>query len=94
MLESLKQLGLAAHNFHDVYQASATGIQRWFDCRYALGPSYYQWTERHIWAVPWLGVNAYLLPYMEQQTLYDNIFLEFNPDKYINDPAKPGPELR
>ena len=32
--------------------------------------------------VSWLGVHAYLLPYMEQQQIYDVISVEFSVDKY------------
>ena len=58
---NLKQLGLAAHNFHDTYKTMPPGY---------LGPiphrsATYQNQN--------LGVIAYLLPYMEQDNIQDRI---------------------
>ena len=78
----LKQIALAAHHFHNVYQHLPPGYNGIVtDDR--SRPSYTQWTDAAtIWSVPWLGVHAYLLPYMEQQALSDRILAELNPDKY------------
>jgi prepilin-type N-terminal cleavage/methylation domain-containing protein len=86
----LKQLGLACHNFHDVYNNFPPGYNGLVNedrtaPRYDAGS-----TAPGFWANPWLGTNAYLLPYMEQQNLADNIMVEFNPTKYADDPRFPN----
>ncbi len=85
----LKQLGLAAHNFHDVYHRFPPGYNglltpdrsRIDNSRGLGGPG--------TWEQPWLGTHAYLLPYMEQQVIADKIMVEFNPLKFKDDPAMP-----
>jgi len=86
----LKQLGLACHNFHDVYNNFPPGYNGVVtDDR--SKPEYAQGTGApQYWSNPWLGTNAYLLPYMEQQNLCDKIMVEFNPTKYADDPAFPN----
>jgi prepilin-type N-terminal cleavage/methylation domain-containing protein len=88
----LKQLALAGHNFHDVYNRLPPGYNGMVnDAR--TRAEYHQWTENpHIWTVPWLGVNAYLLPYMEQRPMFDQIYVEFNVDKFRNGPGTPHAE--
>ena len=89
----LKQLGLAAHNFHDVYRRMPpgyTGIVTPAQPN-ATQPDWHGWTASpSMWSVPWLGVNAYLLPYLELESVSDKILLEFNPDKMNNDPLYPN----
>jgi prepilin-type processing-associated H-X9-DG protein len=58
---NLKQLGLAAHNFHDTYKRMPPGY---------LGPTPHQPAT---YANQNLGVIAYLLPYMEQEQIQDRI---------------------
>ncbi len=85
----LKQLGLAAHNFHDVYHRFPPGFEGHLTpdrsrIEYSNGPG-----APGYWDNPWLGTHAYLLPYMEQQTIADKIMVEFNPQKFKDDPAMP-----
>ncbi len=86
----LKQLGLAAHNFHDVYKRMPPGYNGNVTSpnRDAVD-TVLGWENPIFWNVPWLGVNAYLLPYMEQQALADKIMVDFNVDRLRNDPAFP-----
>ena len=58
---NLKQLGLAAHNFHSALQKLPPGF---------LGPVPASKTTSGDQCV---GVLAFLLPYLEQQTVYDGI---------------------
>lgn len=94
----LKQLGLAAHNFHDSNRRMPPGANgqvtpdhpnsKEVDDHNGLGGSPTTWT------VPWLGVHAYLLPYMEQTNVYERILVEFNPNKMNAPPgATTGPEV-
>ncbi len=89
----LKQLGLAAHNFHDVHNTFPPGFNGHLTpdrsrVEYSTGPG-----APGYWNNPWLGTNAYLLPYMEQQQVADKIMVEFNPEKYVdNSPEAPSCE--
>jgi prepilin-type N-terminal cleavage/methylation domain-containing protein/prepilin-type processing-associated H-X9-DG protein len=58
---NLKQIGLACHNFHDAFQV--------------LPPGYYA-TAAYPDTYPGWGWGAFLLPYLEQDTLYRQI--DFN----------------
>jgi len=60
---NLKQIALAAHNYHDAYQTLPPGANG----EYPPGPTGFSFG----W--PWVGVLAYLLPYVEQ----DNIYKQF-----------------
>lgn len=59
---NLKQIGLAFHNFHDVYDRLPTGARDGAGASYACCNA----TERAGWS--WL---YHILPYMEQSTIYD-----------------------
>ena len=91
----LKQLGLAAQNFHDVYKRFPPSQQGLVIERDGVRTGPDHWNENwdgSVWSVPWLGVNSYLLPYMEQNIIHEEIFCEFNPDKFEDDPAYPPPQ--
>ncbi|MGN0930090.1 MAG: DUF1559 domain-containing protein, partial [Thermoguttaceae bacterium] len=64
---NLKQLGLAAQNFHDVngYLPSRSGQSLWKGVASKNG----QWTR-------WSGLCV-MLPYMEQTALYNDVYEEF-----------------
>jgi len=70
---NLKQLGVAAHNHHDVYNRFPPGY---------LGPTPHVHIDQDT-ASPgnqYVGVVAHLLPYMEQQNIYDRITVKMNVD--------------
>ena len=68
-MNNLKQLGLAAHNFHSAQQKLPPGY---------LGPVP---AQENIGNDQCIGVLAFLLPYMEQQVIYDQITIEKRIDK-------------
>jgi len=72
---NLKQLGLATHNFHDIYQRLPPG---YLGTSSYSGPSYSN--------VQWLGSLVFLLPYAEQQNIYDRIQCVKNVDLPTFDP--------
>jgi prepilin-type N-terminal cleavage/methylation domain-containing protein len=61
---NLKQIGLAAHNFHDTYKRFPPGI---------LGPIPSTVPEKDAGAHQWVGTLYFLLPFMEQQAVYDQV---------------------
>jgi prepilin-type N-terminal cleavage/methylation domain-containing protein len=58
---NLKQLGLAVHNFHDAHRRFAPGY---------LG---HQRSWEFSWDMQHTGLLAFLLPYAEQETIYDRM---------------------
>jgi prepilin-type N-terminal cleavage/methylation domain-containing protein len=66
-----KQFGLAMHNYHDVYKKFPYGVLR-FD-NTAAGGNVDSWASSQI---TWIGR---LLPYLEQQPLYDRINFSLHP---------------
>jgi prepilin-type N-terminal cleavage/methylation domain-containing protein/prepilin-type processing-associated H-X9-DG protein len=68
-MNNLKQLGLAAHNHHSAKQVFPTGY---------LGPVP---ASQNIGGDQVVGVLAFLLPYCEQQAVYDGITTDLRLDK-------------
>jgi prepilin-type N-terminal cleavage/methylation domain-containing protein/prepilin-type processing-associated H-X9-DG protein len=68
---NLKQLGLALHNYHDDYRTFPPGQ--------VMAP-YARWTTNHGWAV-------FILPYIEQKSLYDAYHWEVNVADPLNLPV-------
>jgi prepilin-type N-terminal cleavage/methylation domain-containing protein/prepilin-type processing-associated H-X9-DG protein len=62
---TLKQVGLAAHNYHDVNQGFPFGK----GSSYAGAPAYPRWS-----------VHSQILPYVEQDNLYKSIDFTFPPE--------------
>jgi type II secretory pathway pseudopilin PulG len=88
----LKQLALAAHNFHDVHKRMPPGYLGHLNgtrtqVNYTTG-----YDDPNYWDNPWLGCNAYLLPYMEQNQLADRITAEKNPLKFTGT-GDPPPDI-
>jgi prepilin-type N-terminal cleavage/methylation domain-containing protein len=71
---NVKQLGLAAHNFHSAHQKLPPGY---------LGPAP---AAENIGNDQSVGVLAFLLPYLEQQVIYDGIKVDMRNDKHVGPP--------
>lgn len=71
---NMKQLGLALHNFHDTYRKLPPGILGPVPAPPAGASGAHQWT----------GTLVYLLPFMEQQAIYEqvNSALDINIDHF------------
>ena len=77
---NMKQIALAFHSYHDVHKCLAPGsIQCASWNAHGFGPGGYGGV---------MGWDAFVLPYMEQQTLYDQ--LDFNYPAYIDNAAQQG----
>lgn len=79
---NLKQIALAAHNFHDIFRFLPPGyVGIGSTARTATSPYAYSSPARD--AGTHAGVLAYLLPYMELQNVADRFtnYLEMNVDK-------------
>lgn len=86
---NLKQLGLAAHNFHDTHKRFPPGyLGLGIPRSNPTEPDYYAWNPDP-WSCQWLGSLVYLLPYLEQQNIHENIFMDLRVDRYGN----PNPNI-
>jgi type II secretory pathway pseudopilin PulG len=74
---NLKQIGLAAHNFHDTHRRFPPGVL-------SRGPYGAPWGTAGATSADtqYIGTLPYLLPFMELNTVKDRILIEMNPDKY------------
>lgn len=77
---NLKQIALAAHTFHDVHQRMPPGY---------LG-SLPQHNLTTLTDDQWLGCLAYLLPQLENQTIWDSITIEKKVERLPTDPSPGG----
>lgn len=83
-VNNMKQFAIAAHNYHDVYNTfprhAYVGLGTGSGCRPAVGATCESWRA-------WQGFSAHsmLLPYMEQEALFNEI--NFSPSWYGNPPS-------
>jgi prepilin-type N-terminal cleavage/methylation domain-containing protein len=81
---NLKQITIAAHNYHDVFKQLPPG---YLGSTPNLAEMYAAPTTRKY---QWVGVLFFLLPYMEQQTLYTNMLVGLPQDYLSLDQPPPG----
>jgi len=72
---SLKQLGLAMHNYHDTYPQSVFPPLCTWNPTYPTSPTNLQ---NHGW-----GWGAFILPFMEQDALYDQLNFETTVSAFV-----------
>src|SRR5262249_12408859 len=66
---NLKQIGLAMHNYHDAYKVFPSGKGKDYRASVPGAPVYARWS-----------MHSQLLPYLEQQNLYNSINFSFPPE--------------
>src|SRR5260370_19597037 len=97
---NLHQIALASHNYESTFQSFPPGLN--------VSPNVVgnQWVSAPPYAGPYVGVLAYLLPYIEQGNVYNEIpSAIFNPNTTLwawaysyapfdyNDPAVPASQV-
>ena len=88
---NLKQIGLAVHNYHDTFKSFPPG-----GLRYMPDPTQnYSASNRELWVADW-GYQVFILPYIEQKPLYDQLNPKnFRLDDLLNpSPPHPNPPSR
>src|SRR5437868_6691790 len=66
---NLKQLGLAAHNYHSSYNRLPPGYNGVTPNIHYLAPGW----DLYLGNPKWVGVLVYLLPYVEQDNIYKQL---------------------
>jgi type II secretory pathway pseudopilin PulG len=94
---SLRQIALAAHQFHDSQGRLPPGYlgdgdplntsQMPAGTRFI--PEHHRAPSSSWYYSQWVGVLVPLLPFLGEQNIQDNIFVERDPEKYVRDPAFP-----
>jgi prepilin-type processing-associated H-X9-DG protein len=79
LLGVLKQLALGAHNYHDQYRIMIKGARTW--ATDPLPPGNGQWYDDHGWYGP-------ILPFIEQQTVWQKINWTLNFSDAANEQAR------
>jgi prepilin-type N-terminal cleavage/methylation domain-containing protein/prepilin-type processing-associated H-X9-DG protein len=80
-INNLKQIGLAAMNYESAYKVLPPGA--------LLSPNSKNagWVSNPPYAGPYTGVLAFLLPYIEQQAVYNGLYNLINPAAGYNNPG-------
>jgi len=84
---NMKQLGLALHNFHDTFKKLPPGILAPVPTPPPGAPAPGTGFGDH----QWVGAMAYLLPYIEQQAIYEqlNSSIDIGVDRFPNSTPAP-----
>mgnify|MGYP001430080984 CR=1 FL=1 len=78
-INNLKQMALASHNFHDIYKAFPAGML----CATPGQPAAADGARGSV-AHQYVGTLAFILPFMENQPLFDKIAIDIKRDHYPN----------